>query len=43
MPTIVYTYVCSFKKRVFREKFLAKHPPVFKEWFLQTFPDPTSW
>nr|XP_034325117.1 serine/threonine-protein kinase ATR isoform X2 [Crassostrea gigas] len=33
----------DFKKRVFREKFLAKHPPVFKEWFLQTFPDPTSW
>lgn len=33
----------DFKKRMFREKFLAKHPPVFKEWFLQTFPDPTSW
>lgn len=20
-----------------------RHPPVFGEWFLRTFPDPTSW
>nr|XP_022332154.1 serine/threonine-protein kinase ATR-like isoform X2 [Crassostrea virginica] len=33
----------EIKRRVFKEKFLNKHPPIFKEWFLQTFPDPTSW
>ncbi|XP_062573409.1 serine/threonine-protein kinase ATR-like [Saccostrea cucullata] len=33
----------ELKKKIFKERFLSKHPPVFKEWFLQTFPDPTSW
>ncbi|XP_029472916.1 serine/threonine-protein kinase ATR isoform X2 [Rhinatrema bivittatum] len=31
------------KLSVFREKLLPRHPPVFHEWFLRTFPDPTSW
>ncbi|XP_055956442.1 serine/threonine-protein kinase atr [Patella vulgata] len=31
------------KLQIFKTKFLPKHPPVFKEWFLRTFPDPTSW
>nr|XP_033814332.1 serine/threonine-protein kinase ATR isoform X1 [Geotrypetes seraphini] len=31
------------KLAVFREKLLPRHPPVFHEWFLRTFPDPTSW
>ncbi|XP_041373194.1 serine/threonine-protein kinase ATR-like [Gigantopelta aegis] len=31
------------KMKIFREKFLPRHPSVFKEWFLRTFPDPTSW
>nr|KAG5699557.1 hypothetical protein BaRGS_033753 [Batillaria attramentaria] len=25
------------------KKLLARHPPILKEWFLRTFPDPTSW
>ncbi|XP_022100883.1 serine/threonine-protein kinase ATR-like [Acanthaster planci] len=28
---------------IFRTKLLPKFPPVFGEWFLKTFPDPTSW
>ncbi|XP_053567639.1 serine/threonine-protein kinase ATR [Bombina bombina] len=31
------------KLKVFKEVLLARHPPVFQEWFLRTFPDPTSW
>ncbi|KAG5847372.1 hypothetical protein ANANG_G00125340 [Anguilla anguilla] len=35
----------SFQDRLklHREVLLARHPPVFHEWFLRTFPDPTSW
>ncbi|KAI5934857.1 serine/threonine-protein kinase ATR isoform X1 [Manis javanica] len=33
----------SEKLKVFREFLLPRHPPVFHEWFLRTFPDPTSW
>ncbi|KAJ8409535.1 hypothetical protein AAFF_G00229360 [Aldrovandia affinis] len=29
--------------KLHREVLLARHPPVFHEWFLRTFPDPTSW
>ncbi|XP_074261902.1 serine/threonine-protein kinase ATR isoform X2 [Saimiri boliviensis] len=31
------------KLKVFREFLLPRHPPIFHEWFLRTFPDPTSW
>uniref|UniRef100_H3ANL6 Serine/threonine-protein kinase ATR n=1 Tax=Latimeria chalumnae TaxID=7897 RepID=H3ANL6_LATCH len=31
------------KLKVFREVLLPRHPAVFNEWFLRTFPDPTSW
>lgn len=31
------------KMQCFKEKMLPRHPPVFNEWFLMTFPDPTSW
>ncbi|XP_075124962.1 serine/threonine-protein kinase ATR [Leptodactylus fuscus] len=31
------------KLKVFKENLLPRHPPVFHEWFLRTFPDPTSW
>ncbi|KAJ8029668.1 Serine/threonine-protein kinase ATR [Holothuria leucospilota] len=31
------------KLMLFKEKLLPKFPPVFGEWFLKTFPDPTSW
>ncbi|CAB1433197.1 unnamed protein product [Pleuronectes platessa] len=31
------------KLRVHKEVLCARHPPVFHEWFLRTFPDPTSW
>ncbi|VDI51371.1 serine/threonine-protein kinase ATR [Mytilus galloprovincialis] len=31
------------KLQVLKEKLLPRHPPVFKEWFLRTFQDPTSW
>ncbi|XP_013417435.1 serine/threonine-protein kinase ATR-like isoform X2 [Lingula anatina] len=31
------------KMDVFKNKLLPKHPPVFSEWFLRTFPDPTAW
>ena len=30
-------------ERIFQDKVLAKFPPVFHEWFLATFPDPTAW
>ncbi|EDL77509.1 rCG25251 [Rattus norvegicus] len=33
----------SEKLKVFQEILLPRHPPVFHEWFLRTFPDPTSW
>lgn len=28
---------------IFKQKLLPRHPPIFREWFLRTFPDPTSW
>ncbi|XP_071964795.1 serine/threonine-protein kinase ATR-like isoform X2 [Antedon mediterranea] len=31
------------KLNVYRQKLLPRHPPVFRDWFLRTFPDPTSW
>lgn len=31
------------KLTTYRTKLLPRHPPVFGDWFLQTFPDPTSW
>ncbi|XP_073435201.1 serine/threonine-protein kinase ATR isoform X1 [Dendrobates tinctorius] len=31
------------KLKIFKETLLLRHPPVFHEWFLRTFPDPTSW
>uniref|UniRef100_A0AAY4APV8 Serine/threonine-protein kinase ATR n=1 Tax=Denticeps clupeoides TaxID=299321 RepID=A0AAY4APV8_9TELE len=31
------------KYKMFKEVLCARHPPVFNEWFLRTFPDPTSW
>ncbi|XP_072111125.1 serine/threonine-protein kinase ATR isoform X1 [Mobula birostris] len=31
------------KLSVFKEQLLPRHPAVFHEWFLRTFPDPTSW
>ncbi|KAM8952244.1 serine/threonine-protein kinase ATR isoform 2-T2 [Pelodytes ibericus] len=31
------------KLKIFKETLLPRHPPVFQEWFLRTFPDPTSW
>ncbi|KAL6038204.1 hypothetical protein STEG23_030972, partial [Scotinomys teguina] len=33
----------SEKLKVFQDLLLPRHPPVFHEWFLRTFPDPTSW
>ncbi|XP_008156798.2 serine/threonine-protein kinase ATR [Eptesicus fuscus] len=33
----------SEKLKVFQEFLLPRHPPVFHEWFLRTFPDPTLW
>ncbi|XP_028647910.2 serine/threonine-protein kinase ATR isoform X1 [Erpetoichthys calabaricus] len=31
------------KLNIFKEVLLPRHPPVFHEWFLRTFPDPASW
>uniref|UniRef100_A0A3Q2PS27 Serine/threonine-protein kinase ATR n=1 Tax=Fundulus heteroclitus TaxID=8078 RepID=A0A3Q2PS27_FUNHE len=31
------------KLRIHKEVLCARHPPVFYQWFLQTFPDPESW
>ncbi|XP_053315671.1 serine/threonine-protein kinase ATR [Spea bombifrons] len=31
------------KLKMFKETLLPRHPPVFHEWFLRTFPDPISW
>lgn len=31
------------KKKLIFEKLLTIHPPILSEWFLQTFPDPSSW
>ncbi|XP_075426221.1 serine/threonine-protein kinase ATR isoform X3 [Ascaphus truei] len=31
------------KLKVYKEFLLPRHPPVFQDWFLRTFPDPTSW
>ncbi|PWZ03108.1 hypothetical protein BCV70DRAFT_197342 [Testicularia cyperi] len=30
-------------QKIFEERVLARFPPVFYEWFLATFPDPTAW
>ncbi|KAH8118429.1 hypothetical protein DFH11DRAFT_1686601 [Phellopilus nigrolimitatus] len=29
--------------RIFEEKVLSLYPPIFHEWFLDTFPEPTAW
>lgn len=40
----LFRFALSRKKLdVFRNKLMARHPPVFGDWFLTTFPDPTSW
>nr|XP_023680216.1 serine/threonine-protein kinase ATR isoform X1 [Paramormyrops kingsleyae] len=31
------------KLTLYKEVLCARHPPIFHEWFLRTFPDPTSW
>lgn len=31
------------KLTLHKDVLCARHPPVFHEWFLRTFPDPTSW
>nr|XP_020472290.1 serine/threonine-protein kinase ATR isoform X1 [Monopterus albus] len=31
------------KLRIHKEVLCARHQPIFHEWFLRTFPDPTSW
>lgn len=31
------------KIAMFKNELIPRHPPVFHEWFLKTFPDPTSW
>ncbi|XP_048190898.1 serine/threonine-protein kinase ATR isoform X3 [Perognathus longimembris pacificus] len=31
------------KLKIYQEFLLPKHFPIFHEWFLRTFPDPTSW
>ncbi|MGH0145669.1 UNVERIFIED_CONTAM: hypothetical protein FKN15_015304 [Acipenser sinensis] len=31
------------KLKIYKEVLLPRHPPVFHEWYLRTFPDPTSW
>uniref|UniRef100_A0A4W3HYM3 Serine/threonine-protein kinase ATR n=1 Tax=Callorhinchus milii TaxID=7868 RepID=A0A4W3HYM3_CALMI len=33
----------SEKLSLFKQQLLPRHPAVFHEWFLRTFPDPTSW
>ena len=31
------------KLAVYTQKLLPRHPPIFGDWFLKTFADPTSW
>ena len=31
------------KVDIYKQKLLPKHPALFSEWFLKTFPDPTAW
>ncbi|XP_076061506.1 serine/threonine-protein kinase atr-like isoform X2 [Oratosquilla oratoria] len=31
------------KRDIYLNKLVPKHPPVFSEWFLKTFPDPQAW
>jgi serine/threonine-protein kinase ATR len=31
------------KLKAFTQTVLPKHPPVFREWFLEMFPEPTKW
>ena len=40
---LVLVFCFRRKLEVYREKLLPKHPPIFNEWFLRTFADPTSW
>uniref|UniRef100_A0A8C9W423 Serine/threonine-protein kinase ATR n=1 Tax=Scleropages formosus TaxID=113540 RepID=A0A8C9W423_SCLFO len=37
------TALLQEKLKLYKEVLCARHPPVFHEWFLRTFPDPTSW
>ncbi|CAL1526088.1 unnamed protein product, partial [Lymnaea stagnalis] len=37
------TSALEVKMKVYKEKLLPRYPPIFPEWFLRTFPDPTSW
>ncbi|XP_064607735.1 serine/threonine-protein kinase ATR-like [Liolophura sinensis] len=41
MPTLHSSI--DTKLAIYRTKLLVRHPPVFSEWFLRTFTDPTSW
>ena len=36
-------FLISLKVHTFKTKLLARAPEIFSEWFLRTFPDPTSW
>lgn len=29
--------------KIFEEKVLSRYPPVFHEWFLNTWPEPSAW
>lgn len=31
------------KTKIFSEKVLSKFPPVFHDWFVESFPDPSAW
>ncbi|KAJ3291727.1 serine/threonine-protein kinase M1 [Borealophlyctis nickersoniae] len=31
------------QEEIFTTKIVPMHPPVFREWFLETFPEPTQW
>ncbi|XP_028398063.1 serine/threonine-protein kinase ATR-like isoform X2 [Dendronephthya gigantea] len=31
------------RKKIFQMKVLKRYPPIFHEWYLKTFPTPTSW
>ena len=36
-------YLSRHKMTIYKEKLLPRHPPLLPEWFMRTFPDPTSW
>ena len=43
---IIYTWFyfpIRKKLEMYKQKLMPRHPPVFSEWFLKSFPDPTSW